>query len=86
MGVRARRRTTAGLRRSEGRGGAPPSASSMLGWSLCQGMAVPGEEKGGSLDGRGLGAAAGGEEGQLFAVVRLGLCICKRVLDMGWIS
>jgi len=49
-------------------------------------MAVPGEEKGGSLDGRGLGAAAGGEEGQLFAVVRLGLCICKRVLDMGWIS
>jgi len=28
-------------------------------------MAVPGEEKGGSVDGRGLGAAAGGEEGQL---------------------
>ena len=45
-------------------------------------VVVRGEEKGGFLDGEGW---SGGwwEEA---VVVRLGLCICKRVFDMGWIS
>ena len=77
MGVRMRRRTTAGLHCSEGQGGAPPSASAMLGM-----VAVPGEEKGGFLDGEGWSGGRWEEA----VVVRLGLCICKRVLDMGWIS
>jgi len=37
MGVQVRRHTMAILHFSEGQGGAPSSASSMLGWWLCLG-------------------------------------------------
>ena len=55
------------------------------GWGAALGLrhagmvAVPGEEKGGFLDGEGWSGGRWEEA----VVVRLGLCICKRVLDMG---